>query len=124
MNPYGPAWVDPGSQDGPMMLLGGCLDTATPPDSYEAVWEAVQGNDQGGINAALADGTHNDDAWAPEGANPEEYDFGRYQVVSELWWDIHLNGNERSARTLMKLLTKYPWNQDCLPTRYTADFEL
>jgi dienelactone hydrolase len=61
MNPYGPAWVNPGNQDGPMMLLGGCLDATTPPDSYEAVWEAVQDNDHGGINAVLVDGTHNDD---------------------------------------------------------------
>jgi hypothetical protein len=62
MNPYGPAWVNPGSQDGPMMLIGGCKDPTTPPDSYQAVWGAVQENSQGGINAALVNGTHNDDA--------------------------------------------------------------
>ena len=25
MNPYGPGWVRPGNQDGPMMLIGGSL---------------------------------------------------------------------------------------------------
>ena len=56
------------------------------------------------------------------------YNFGRHQIVTELWWDFYLNDNERSGRTLIKLLTKYPWNQDwnqnCPPTRYTDDFEL
>ena len=32
MNPYGPAWVDPGNQDGPMLILGGKLDSTTPPE--------------------------------------------------------------------------------------------
>ncbi len=126
MNPYGPGWVNPGNQDGPMMLLGGCDDTTTPPDSYAAVWEAVKENNHGGINAALVDGTHNDDPWGPSDEEAPEYNFGRYQIVTELWWDFHLNGNERSGRTLKKLLNKYPWNQDCFPTEYafTDEFEL
>jgi len=116
MNPYGPGWVDPGNQNGPMMLLGGCRDTTTPPNSYEAVWEAVQDNDHGGIsgiNAVLVDGTHNDDPWGPEGEDAEDYNFGRYQIVSELWWDLHLNGNDRSGKTLKKLLNESPWAQEC-----------
>ena len=102
--------------NGPMMLLGGCRDTTTPPDSYEAVWEAVQDNDHGGIsgiNAVLVDGTHNDDPWGPEGEDAEDYNFGRYQIVSELWWDLHLNGNDRSGKTLKKLLNESPWAQEC-----------
>jgi dienelactone hydrolase len=122
MNPYGPAWVNPENQDGPMLLLGGCLDTTTPLDSYAAVWEAVKENDHGGINAALVDGTHNDDPWGPDGEDAADYNFGRYQIVTELWWDLHLNGNERSGRTLMKILNKYPWNQDCFPTQYAVPY--
>jgi hypothetical protein len=118
-NPYGPAWVNPGNQDGPMMLLGGCLDTTTPPDSYADEWEAVKENDHDGINAVLEDGTHNDDPWGPSGEDATDYNFGRYQIVTELWWDFHLNDNERSGRTLMKILNKYPWNQDCYPTEYS-----
>ncbi len=111
MNPYGPAWVNPGSQDGPMMLLGGDLDGTSPPDSYDAVWQAVKTNGQS-INAVLADGTHNDDAWAPEEDedNPQDYNFGRYQKVSELWWDLHLNGNLQSEKQLKRLLNIYPWH--------------
>ncbi len=110
MNPYGPAWVDPGNQDGPMLLLGGDLDGTSPPDSYDAVWQAVNTNGQS-INAVLADGTHNDDAWAPEEDedNPQDYNFGRYQKVSELWWDLHLNGNLQSEKQLKRLLNIYPW---------------
>ena len=99
MNPYGPAWVNPGNQDGPLMLLGGTDDTTTPPDSYEAVWEAVQENDQGGINAVLNGGTHNSEAWGPSDEDAKDYDFGRYQIVTEWWWDFHLNDNARSGRT-------------------------
>jgi hypothetical protein len=124
MNPYGPAWVDPGNQDGPMMLLGGCEDPTTPPDSYDAIWQAVKNNDQGGINAALEDGDHNDDPWGPSDEKAPDYDFGRYQIVTELWWDFHLNDNKRSGQTLMKLLKKYPWNQECLETDFTNNFDL
>ena len=63
MNPYGPAWVNPGNQDGPMLILGGKEDTTTPPESYEAVWDAVADNGIGGINAVLLAGTHNSEAW-------------------------------------------------------------
>ncbi len=41
MNPFGPSWVDPGNQDGPMMLLGGTEDTTTPVSSFIAVWDAI-----------------------------------------------------------------------------------
>ena len=37
MNPYGPSWVNPENQDGPMMLLGGTDDTTTPTSSFRAV---------------------------------------------------------------------------------------
>jgi len=67
MNPYGPGWVRPGNQDGPMMLIGGTDDTTTPTSSFLAVWEAIQSNGQGGLLAELQGGTNNDDAWAPEG---------------------------------------------------------
>ena len=93
MNPYGPSWVNPGKQDGPMLLIGGSNDTTTPTSSFEKVWQAIQSNGQGGLLWELQGGTHNDDAWAPEGQDPEENDFGRYQDVTELWWQIYLKGS-------------------------------
>ena len=135
MNPYGPAWVDPGSQDGPVLLLGGYLDGTTPPDSYDAVWDAIveeytDHGGPGGVNVVLADGTHNSEAWGVDDVTGEtlgweeaqEINFGEYQLVTELWWDFHLNGNERSGRTLKKLLEDDPWED----TQYafTDNFDL
>ena len=105
MNPYGPAWVDPGNQNGPMLILGGYFDSTTPPESYEAVWEAVAANGIGGINAVLLEGTHNSEAWGvdpyPFGAtlsNEEasKINFVKYQYITELWWDHFLNDNSNS----------------------------
>jgi hypothetical protein len=125
MNPYGPGWAHPENQDGPVLLLGGYDDGTCPPDSYDAVWQAVKENGQGGINAVLEDGTHNDDAWAPEDAdNPQDYNFGRYQIITELWWDLHLNVNEQSGRRLMRLLNRRPWNQPYCETQSTKPFSL
>ncbi len=114
MNPYGPGWVEPGNQDGPMMLIGGTHDTTTPVSSFIAVWEAVQENDQGGLLAVLEGGTHNDDAWAPadDFDNPQNYDFGRYQRITELWWQFHLNGKVSIGRQLMRELTTAPWSTE------------
>jgi dienelactone hydrolase len=101
MNPYGPSWVRPGNQDGPMFIIGGTDDTTTPTSSFSAVWEAIQGNGEGGIHAELQRGTHNDDAWAPEGADPEDHDFGKYQSVTQLWWNTHLKGSLSSYGLLL-----------------------
>ena len=125
MNPYGPGWVNPGSQDGSVLLLGGYLDGTCPPDSYEAVWQAIvdeyEDNDgPGGVNAVLADGTHNDDAWGPEDEDPSDCNFGRYQDVTELWWDFHLNDNPRSGRQLKRLLNRDPWARYA----FTDNFEM
>jgi len=105
MNPYGPGWVRPGNQDGPMMLIGGTEDTTTPTSSFLAVWEAIQSNGQGGLLAELQGCAHNDEAWAPEGENPEDCNFGRYQDVTELWWQIYLNdsGDLSELETLLDL---------------------
>jgi dienelactone hydrolase len=108
MNPWGPAWVDPGNQDGPMMLITGTDDPTSPVSKFEAVWEAIQTNEQGGLLAVLQGGTHNDDAWAPEGGDPEEYNFGRYQPITELWWQTHLNDHAASGRRLNRLLSRDP----------------
>ena len=110
MNPYGPGWVRPGNQDGPMMLIGGTNDTTTPTSSFLAVWEAIQSNGQGGLLAELIGGTHNDDAWAPEGGNPEEYNFGRYQDVTELWWQIYLKETATIADLETLLISEGYWN--------------
>ncbi|MDH3593272.1 MAG: hypothetical protein OEU09_00460 [Rhodospirillales bacterium] len=123
MNPYGPDWVDAGSQDGPMMLVGGTDDTTTPVSSFLAVWEAIQANGVGGLLAVLIGGTHNDDAWAPadDFDNPQDYDFGRYQRVTELWWQLHLNGNASAGRQLERELDNDPWITDYA---FTIDFQL
>jgi hypothetical protein len=111
MNPYGPAWVDSGNQDGPMLILGGKNDTTTPPGSYQAVWDAVKVNGIGGINAVLLKGTHNSEAWGvdpyPDGEtldNEEasKINFVKYQYITELWWDYFLNNNSRSLVDLIK----------------------
>jgi dienelactone hydrolase len=110
MAPYGPSWVDPGSQDGPVMLIGGTDDQVVPVSWFLEVWEAIQVNGQGGLLAVLQGGNHNDDAWAPEGENPEETDFGRYQLVSELWWQSQLNGSTAAGCQLERVLGKDPWD--------------
>lgn len=122
MNPFGPDWVDPGNQDGPMMLLGGTDDATTPVSglvwSFEAVWDAIQDNGQGGLLAVVDGGTHNDQAWGPadeEGtlstADASEFNFGEYQEVTELWWQIFLNDNVKKIAKLKQLLDKEPWTK-------------
>ncbi|MFT7672511.1 MAG: putative esterase [Gammaproteobacteria bacterium] len=96
MNPFGPDWVGAGIQDGPVLILGGDLDTTTPPASFVNVWEEVQYNASGGVWAIRDGGTHNNDAWSSSGsscADASMDNFGQFQSVSGLWWDWHLNGN-------------------------------
>ena len=115
MNPYGPAWVNPGNQDGPMLILGGKEDTTTPPESYEAVWDAVADNGIGGINAVLLAGTHNSEAWGvfpyPDGETLDnegasKINFAQYQEITELWWDYFLNDEEGSLVSLLAILSE------------------
>ena len=127
MNPYGPSWVDSGNQDGPLMLLGGTHDTTTPVSSFIAVWEATQEN-KGGLLAVLEGGTHNSEAWGVDenGSTLDCYgaaekDFGKYQQVTELWWQKHLNGNARSGRTMKRILNKAPWHSEY---SFSDDFNL
>ena len=127
VNPYGPDWNDSGTQDGPLMLLGGTHDTTTPVSSFIAVWEAIQKN-KGGVLAVLDGGTHNSDAWGVDenGTTLDCYgaavkDFGNFQEVTELWWQKHLNGNARSGRTMKRILDKSPWDTDYA---FTGDFNL
>ena len=116
MNPYGPGWVHPGSQDGPVMLLGGTDDTTTPTSSFEAVWDDVQLNGIGGLLAEIDGGTHNSEAWGVDAEGntlpteeAAELDFGRFQRVTELWWQFLLNDREAKGRQLKRELEKAPW---------------
>ena len=116
MNPYGPAWVDSGDQDGPVLLLGGTDDIATPLDSFIDVWFAVQDNGIGGVPAVLEGGTHNSEAWGvdEEGETLDTdgaslLDFGRFQNVTELWWRFHLNDEAGAGRNLKRRLDRAPW---------------
>jgi dienelactone hydrolase len=119
MNPYGPAWVRSGNQDGPVMLLGGSDDTTTPVSSFLKVWKAIQDNDQGGLLAVLDGGTHNSEAWGvdadgntldSEGAS--QFNFGEFQEATELWWQLHLNGNIDAGVELKMLLDLPPWDTE------------
>ena len=114
MNPYGPAWVNPENQGGPMLLLGGTGDTTTPTSSFVEVLYAVQ-EGQGGLLAELEGGTHNSEAWGvdEEGdtlgwEDAQEVNFGEYQRVTKLWWDFYLNDNARSGRQLQRLFDRDP----------------
>jgi dienelactone hydrolase len=100
MNPYGPSWVKPENQDGQVLIVGGRMDTTSPPDSYQAVWDAIGAQaDPGGVNAVLKNGTHNSDAWNGTG-DPGTFsceeaakgNFGAYQNIGMMWWDIQLKG--------------------------------
>ena len=115
MNPYGPSWIDAGKQAGPMMILGGTADVVTPVSSFEAVWEAIRTNDQGGLLAVLEGGDHSSDAWGPPGKDPTLHNFGRYQEITELWWQFFLNDNANAGRKLKRILDKDPWE-----TQYTS----
>jgi predicted esterase len=112
MNPYGPAWVNPEIQDGPVLLLGGTEDTTTPTSSFVEVLYAVQ-EGQGGLLAELEGGTHNSEAWGVDETGDtlgweeaQELNFGEYQRVTELWWDYYLNENARSGQQLQRLFDR------------------
>ena len=111
MNPYGPSWVNPADQNGQVLIVGGRMDTTTPPESYQAVWDAISAQaDPGGINAVLVNGTHNSDAWNGDGSSgtasceeAAEGNFGAYQDVGMMWWDIQLKG-QKYTRILKGML--------------------
>ena len=120
MNPYGPAWVNPENQEGPVLLLGGTEDTTTPTSSFEEVFYAVEKEGQGGLLAELEGGTHNSEAWGStfdaDGnettmgwEEAQEVNFGEYQRVTELWWQIYLNGKTTRERRLNQVLDRDPW---------------
>ena len=121
MNPYGPSWIDAGNQDGPVMAIGGTDDNVVPLSYFKDAWTAIQANDQGGLLAVLQGGDHSTDAWGPVGENPEDYNFGRYQDITELWWQFHLNDNAVASRTLKRILDKTPWDTQYA---FTANFYL
>lgn len=114
MSPYGPSWVNAGDQDGPMMILGGTDDLVTPVSSFIAVWEAIQTNGQGGLLAVLDGGDHSTDAWGQDDISALTQNFGRYQNVTNAWWQYHLNDNINAGRSLQRELNKAPWD-----TQYT-----
>jgi hypothetical protein len=127
MNPYGPSWVNPGDQGGPMLLLGGDMDTTAPVGSYLAVWDAVQVG-EGGILAIHKGGTHNNDAWGTYNngetmscEDASEVDFGIYYgPATELWWRKQLHDDAAAGNQLDQMLadeadwcTSYSGTPDC-----------
>jgi len=100
MNPYGPGWVNAGSQDGPVLVLTGANDVATPYSWTYPVFEAVQTNGIGGLYAVHQVVGHND------------LDF--YKPVPMLWWQYTLNGKVGAGKNLKKILGNEPWH-----TQYT-----
>jgi dienelactone hydrolase len=95
MNPYGPGWVDPGNQDGSVMVLTGSEDAATPKSWTYPVFEGVQTNEQGGLYAVLQGAGHND--------------YEDYQKVVLLWWQFTLNDKPGAGKALKRILDKDPW---------------
>lgn len=96
MNPYGPAWVDAGNQDGPVLIITGSQDNVTPLSWTYPVFEAVQTNDQGGVFTVLEGAGHND--------------LDRYQSVVKLWWQFTLNENAAAGKRLKRILDREPWD--------------
>ncbi len=128
MNPYGPSWVNPGDQDGPVLLLGGTNDTTTPVASFIDVFLAIQDNDVGGALAELEGGSHNSEAWGVDEngdtldtAGASVLDFGQFQTVTELWWQFHLNDKASAGPNLKRLLDRQPWDTEYA---FTEDFDL
>jgi predicted esterase len=129
MNPYGPAWVNPENQDGPLLLFGGTGDTTTPASSFVEVFDAISSEGgKGGLLAELEGGTHNSEAWGVDEfgvtlgwEEAQEFNFGEYQRVTELWWDFHLNGHAASGRRLKRLLDRDPWDTQYA---FTENFNL
>ena len=121
MNPYGPAWVNPENQEGPVLLLGGTADTTTPTSSFVEVFDAISSEGgKGGILAELEGGTHNSEAWGStfdaDGnettmgwEEAQEVNFGEYQRVTELWWQIYLNDKTAREGRLNQVLNRDPW---------------
>ena len=120
MNPYGPSWVSPEIQDGPMLLLGGTKDTTTPTSSFEEVFTAMKEAGKDAVLAELMGGSHNSEAWGVDSEgntlDVEEaqlLDFGEYQEITELWWQFQLNGNARDGKRLRTILDENPpWITD------------
>jgi hypothetical protein len=96
MNPYGPGWVNPGNQDGPVMIITGSEDDVTPESWTYPVFEGVQTNDQGGLYAVLQGAGHNN--------------IDRYQEVAMLWWQFTLNDKVGAGNQLKRILDKDPWD--------------
>jgi predicted esterase len=96
MNPYGPGWVNAGSQDGPVLVLTGANDVVTPYSWTYPVFEAIQTNGIGGLYAVHQVAGHND------------LDF--YKPVPMLWWQYTLNGKVGAGKEVMKILGKDPWD--------------
>lgn len=129
MNPYGPNWPSVGPMSAPLFLLGGALDTTTPPASYDAVWFDVLDGDAGGINAVASDGTHNSDAWGVDPITGETLptdeaaliDFVRYQSLTEHFWRFVLKDDAGAGASLQAALLLAPWDTE---VHETAGFDL
>jgi hypothetical protein len=107
MNPYGPGWVNPGSQDGPVMVVTGSEDAVTPYSWTYPVFEGVQTNDQGGLYAELQEAGHND--------------LKYYQKVVLLWWQFTLQDKASAGSALKRILDKDPWDTQYA---FTKNFDL
>ena len=99
--------VDPGNQDGPVMVVTGSEDTATPYSWTYPVFEGVQTNDQGGLYAVL------------KGAGPNDWED--YQTVVIMWWQFTLNDKAGAGKALKRILDKDPWDTQYA---FTDNFDL
>lgn len=108
MNPYGPGWVNPGNQDGPVMIVTGSEDTTTPYSWTYPVFEGiVETDDQGGLYATLKGAGHSP--------------IRLYIPVTKLWWQFTLNDKARAGDRLKSILDEDPWVTEYA---FTDNFDL
>ena len=110
MTPYASNWRGANNQSGPALIIAGSADDVAPADTYATpAWQEIQSSGEGGAYATLLGGDHNTDAWGPAGQDPNQFNFGRYQYVSELWWQYTLKQDSSVGATLKTLLDNTPW---------------
>lgn len=122
LTPYAANWPGASNQQGPVMLLAGGADEVAPVSNYALpAWQQVQQSRQGGLLAIAQGADHNTDAWGPAGQDPTQFNFGQFQYISELWWQLTLNQDQSVGATLKTLLDNSPWTTEY---QFSAAFQL
>jgi len=117
MNPWSPGkkpkqrFRGGNHQSSPTFILGCLHDSFAPVNFYAKItWKLLKASKQGGVFSILNGGTHTSEAIGPNFAQGP-FDFGRFQQVSNLWWDRIFHDNKTAGAELVNILT-----HDILPT--------